>query len=90
MMGNANYGYYILDRVKPLSLSRDFLLTVSDLFILLFTQLIAYVDAELYKKLYIISKEEISKRNSNKWKDYQIIIDDDIIEKLNAYNLIEQ
>lgn len=89
-MGNANYGYYILDRVKPLSLSRDFLLTVSDLFILLFTQLIAYVDAELYKKLYIISKEEISKRNSNKWKDYQIIIDDDIIEKLNAYNLIEQ
>ena len=59
MMGNANYGYYILDRVKPLSLSRDFLLTVSDLFILLFTQLIAYVDAELYKKLYIISKEEI-------------------------------
>ena len=89
-MGNANYGYYILDRVKPLSLSRDFLLTVSDLFILLFTQLIAYVDAELYKKLYIISKEEISKRKSNKWKDYQIIIDDDIIEKLNAYNLIEQ
>ena len=89
-MGNANYGYYIPYRVKPLSLSRDFLLTVSDLFILLFTQLIAYVDAELYKKLYIISKEEISKRNSNKWKDYQIIIDDDIIEKLNAYNLIEQ
>ena len=89
-MGNDNYDYYIPDKVKTLSLSRDFLLTVSDLFILLFTQLIAYVDAELYKKLYIISKEEISKRNSNKWKDYQIIIDDDIIEKLNAYNLIEQ
>ena len=31
MMGNANYGDYVPDKISPASLSRDFLLCVSNI-----------------------------------------------------------
>ena len=52
-------------------------------------QLIAYVDVNLYKQLYATSKEELSKRNVNKWKDYELNVEASILEKIRMFNPIE-
>lgn len=83
------YGDYIPDRVRPMSLSRDFLLTVSK-FNFIIQQLVAYIDQNLYKELYAISKTELGKRNINKWKDYTIEIESGVLEKLRNFAPIEK
>ena len=49
----------------------------------------AFVDPNVYKNLYAISKEELSKRNMNKWSYYEIKMERNIVEKLNNFNPIE-
>ena len=88
MSSNQKYQYFIPDGVKPMSLSRDFLLTVrNNINILL--QLIAYNDPDLYRELYTISKIEISKRNGNRWKDFEMPVDIDIVDKIRNFVPIE-
>ena len=88
MLGNPIYGNYIPDRIRPMSLNRDFLLTVSE-FNYIIKQLIAFIDQNLYKDLYAISKIELGKRNANKWKDYNIQIESSVLEKLKNFVPIE-
>ena len=89
MLGNANYGDYIPDNIQPMSLSRDFILSVS-LLSLNSEQLVAFVDPTLYKNLYIISQQELSRRNINKWSNYELSINADILEKKKKFNPIER
>ena len=81
MIDNDTYGDYIPDSISPKSLTRNFLLSVSILFKWYLIQLIAYVKVNLYKQLYATSNEELSKRNVNKWKDYELNIEASILEK---------
>ena len=89
MIGNATYRDYIPTGIKPMSLFRDFLLTVYIILILSF--IIAFIDTEFYKEPYIISKENLGKRNSNKWKDIKLNNDIDILNnKLNNFSPKEE
>ena len=88
MSSNQKYQYFIPDGVKPMSLSRDFLLTVRNN-INIFLQLIAFNDQDLYRELYTISKIEISKRNGNRWKDFEMPVDIDIFDKIRNFVPIE-
>ena len=88
MSSNQKYQYFIPDGVKPMSLSRDFLLTVRNN-INIFLQLIAFNDQDLYRELYTISKIEISKRNGNRWKDFEMPVDIDIVDKIRNFIPIE-
>ena len=46
-------------------------------------------DPNLSKKIYVISKEELGKRNANHWKEYELNIDSDILNKLNTFVPVE-
>ena len=48
------------------------------------------MDANLYRQLYIISKEELAKRNFTKWKDYELTINIDILDKLKNFNPVDE
>jgi len=52
--------------------------------------LVAFLDADLYRKLYIISKEELGKRNISKWKDYEMTLNIEILNKLKNFHPIEE
>ena len=74
MQGNAIYGDYVPDGCNPLKLSKDFLLT-----------LVAYVDPSLYKDFYVSYKEELMKKNYNKWSDFTVKINKSIINDVNNF-----
>ena len=74
MTGNINYGDYVPDNCNPIKLSKEFLLT-----------LVAFVDPQLYKSFYISYKEEIQKRSYNKWSDYNLAINKNIINDINSF-----
>ena len=57
-----------------MKLSREFLLT-----------LIAYVDQTLYNNFYEIYKNELNKRQYNRWSEYNIEIKRDIINDINNF-----
>ena len=60
MQGNLIYGQYVPDNIDPKKLSRGFLLTVINL--IYFFQLIAHVDANLYKELFGIAKLQLEQK----------------------------
>ena len=64
MQGNALYGQYVPVNINPMKLTRRFLLTVNN-FCNHF-QLIAYVDANLYKELHGIEKIQLAKQKNVK------------------------
>jgi len=74
MNGNALYGDYVPDNCDPMKLSREFLLT-----------LVAYLDPSLYNNFYEIYKNELNKRQYNKWSEYNIEIKRDIINDINNF-----
>ena len=78
---------YLPDNVSPMSLTRDFLLTVSFQKINKL-QLVAFLDPELYKQFYIISKEQSGNGSSNRWDDYNLIIDKNIFDKIKQFTPI--
>jgi len=51
---------------------------------------VSAIEIILYRKLYIISKEELAKRNFAKWKDYELSINIDILDKLKNFNQIDE
>ena len=74
MQGNALYRDYVPDKCDPIKLSKEFLLT-----------LVAYVDPQLYKDFYNSYKEELMKKNYNKWSDYNINISKNLINDVNSF-----
>ena len=45
----------------------------------------AFINPELYKEFYNISKEQMGNSGLNKWEEYQLIIDRNIFEKVKQY-----
>ena len=88
MIGNEKYGDYVPDKVSPNLLSRDFLLSVRYYF--KYFQLIAFVDADLYKKLQSIEKDQLSKKNYNKWEEYRVKLNKEIYDKLQNFVPIDK
>ena len=88
MVNNVAYKDYIPNNVNISRLSRKFLLSVRYLFII-FIQLIAYIDPELYKQLYSISKIKMASKTNNKWEDYVAEIKPELYKKLNDYVAID-
>ena len=87
MNGNQEYGFYVPNNIDPHKLTRGFLLTVIIYYIIL--QLIAYVDKELYKNLYSISKMQLGQKNFAKWNNYVVEIDSNLFNNIKNYSSIE-
>ena len=79
MNGNAAYGDYVPDNCNPFKLSKEFLLT-----------LVAYVDPQLYAEFYNSYKEEIQKRNYKKWSDYNVEINNNLINDIENFVPVNQ
>jgi hypothetical protein len=62
----------VTNKCNPIKLSKEFLLT-----------LVAYVDQGLYKNFY--NSEEIKKRIYNKWSDYDVVVDKNLIDDINNF-----
>lgn len=45
----------------------------------------AYLDPDLYREFYNISKEQMGNNTLSKWEDYNLIIDKKILEKLEQF-----
>ena len=67
-------GDYVPGNYDPMKLPLEFLLTV-----------IAYVDPALYNNFYEIYKNELCKRQYNRWLEYNIEIKRDIISDINNF-----
>ena len=88
MKGNPEYAAYVPDNIDPTKLSREFLLAVN--IILIFVQLIAYVDPTLYKELYAISKIQLSQQKYKKWNDFKVEINTNLIENIHNYSTVDK
>ena len=88
MNGNQEYGNYVPNNIDPRKLTRGFLLTVIIFYIIL--QLIAYVDKELYKNLYSISKMQMAQKSFSKWNDYVVEIAHNLLNNIKNYSAIER
>ena len=88
MKGNPEYAAYVPDNIDPTKLSREFLLAVN--IILIFVQLIAYVDPTLYKELYAISKIQLSQQKYKKWNDFKVEINENLIENIHNYSSVDK
>lgn len=50
--------------------------------------MVAFLEPELYKQFYIISKEQTGNNAYNKWNDYNLIIERNIFEKFKQFTPI--
>lgn len=89
MTGNPTYGDYVPNNIDPKKLTRGFLLTVR-FYYNYYLKLIAHVDKELYRELYGISKLQLNQKNFNKWKNFQIDVDEKILDSLKKYVSIDR
>ena len=49
-----------------------------------------YIDPDLFEKFHNIEKEQIGSKNFSKWQNYEIKIQEDMIEKLKKFNPIDE
>ena len=68
------YKQYLPDNISIKSLSRDYILSVSTIFLF---QIIAYYSPNTYSKLYELYKVKALEKETKKWSNYKI----DIVEK---------
>ena len=81
---NPKFMDYIPNGVDPMSLTRDFLLTVR-IYYLNFFKLVAFLEPELYKQFYTISKTQAGNSTLNRWEDYNLIVEKKIYEKIKQF-----
>jgi len=74
MSNNPKYAEYTPDIKDAKKFSKDFLLL-----------LFAYIDPKLYKEIYEVNKKQISERVFNKWGDYKIDIQKDLINDIENF-----
>lgn len=48
----------------------------------------AFLDPDLYRNFYNLSKEQLGNKTLSKWEDYQLVIDKNILDKFNQYTPI--
>ena len=88
MQGNPIYADYVPDNINPQKLSRGFLLSVSR-----YNhnyQFIAHIDKNLYRELYGISKVQLMQKNYSKWNDFEIEVDEGILNNMKKYEAIDR
>ena len=61
MRGNSLYSLYTPDSTDPMKFSKNFLL-----------RLIAYIDPELFAKLYSINKSQNNEKQYNNWSNFKV------------------
>ena len=47
--------------------------------------MVAYLDPELYRQFYAISKEQSGNGSYNKWEDYNLVIEKNILDKIKQF-----
>ena len=52
-------------------------------------QLIAYIDKRLYQELYAISKVQLAQKNYAKWNDYEVKIDQSLLQRIKEFMPID-
>ncbi len=77
MKRNPAYAEYTPDIKDPKKFSKDFLLL-----------LIAYIEPNLYRELYAINKSQLSERVFNKWGDYKIDVQKDLLQDIQQFTSI--
>lgn len=77
MKSNNTYALYTPDVCDPMKFSKIFLL-----------KLIAYIDPNLFREIYSINKKQKAERNYNKWGDFKIDINRDLIKDIQEFNSI--
>ena len=50
-----------------------------------FFKLVAYIEPELYKQFYAISKNQAGNYSFNRWEDYSLVVDKTIFEKVKQF-----
>ena len=88
MQGNPVYADYVPDNINPQKLKRRFLLSVSKCRHIY--QLIAHIDTNLYRELYGISKVQLMQKNYSRWNDFEIEVDERILNNMKKYEAIER
>ena len=53
-------------------------------------KLIAHVDQNLYKELYGLAKLKLSQKKYEKWNQYKINVEENILKKIENYNAVEK
>ena len=75
---NPIYAQYTPDHIEPKRYSKAFLLN-----------LIAYLEPELFKKLYVIQKQQLLNKSFNEWKNYKIEIKSNLLDDVNNFSSID-
>lgn len=78
MKGNAIYAQYTPDHIDPKRYSKAFLLN-----------LIAYLEPELFKKLYMIQKQQLLNKSFNTWANYKLEIKSDLLNDINNFSSVD-
>ena len=76
---NNIYALYNSNITDPLKFPKDFLLN-----------LITYNDPALFKELYAINKKQSEERNYNRWANYKIDINPELINDINNFKAINE
>ena len=77
MRGNALYSLYTPDSTDPMKFSKNFLL-----------RLIAFVDPELFAKLYSINKSQNNEKQYNNWSNFKVEVNNEILDDIKNFTSI--
>ena len=78
MKQNPVYAQYTPDHIEPTRYSKAFLLN-----------LIAFLEPKLFKKLYLIQKQQLLNKSFNAWKNYKIEIKSNLLEDVNNFSSVD-
>ena len=78
MKGNAIYAQYTPDHIDPKRYSKAFLLN-----------LIAYLEPELFKKLYMIQKQQLLNKSFNTWANYKLEFKSDLLNDIDNFSPVD-
>ena len=51
--------------------------------------MVAFIDKRLYQELYAISKVQLAQKNYAKWNDYELKIDESLIQRIKEFMPID-
>lgn len=80
--GKPKYIDYLPDKVKLEHLSKSFLFSVNNYLIL---QLIAFLEPEVYSKLYDLYKKKSAETVFHKWDDYAIDVPSEVANSIKNF-----
>ena len=85
--GKPKYIDYLPDNVKLECLKKDLLFSVSNFLNL---QLIAFIEPGVYANLYKLYKKKTVENVLNKWENYTLEVNTDVIEEIKKYEPVKK